>query len=171
MIPMRIFLVFLLLTLAGCGYHTPGESAAWVGGDARILYVQLFDNQTSDPYLENYVTDALVEELSRSRFVELTENQALADATLVGEVKEFHSRVLAYGSTDRITDYRATMKIYVRLMRKGSSELLWHENFQLSEDYLATIDKNLQLEGERLAARRVSQRLAEAVHAALLNSF
>jgi len=40
-----------------------------------------------------------------------------------------------------------------------------------SEDYLATINKNLQLEGQRLAAIRVSQRLAEDLHASMLNNF
>jgi hypothetical protein len=40
-----------------------------------------------------------------------------------------------------------------------------------SEDYLATVNKTLPLEGERLAAREVSKRLGEDLHASLLNSF
>jgi len=157
--------------IAGCGYHTPGSSDAWVGGDAHTVYIQLFDNQTAQPYLDNYVTDALVAELSRSRFLSLTENPNLADVHLVGEVKGFSSSALAFGSNDRITDYRATMTVAVRLVRKGSTEVLWQENMQRSEDYLATLDKNLQLEGERLAAVQIAQRLAEDINASLLNSF
>lgn len=175
---MRSILILFVALLAGCGYHLPGAadsrpaaSDPWVGGDARILYIQLFDNQTAEPYLENFITDALVAELSRSRIIALTENPALAEVRLVGEVKDFSSKVQAYGATDQITDYRATMKVSLRLMRKGSSEVLWQDSLQRSEDYLATIDKNLQLEGERLAARLVSQRLAEDIYASLLNRF
>ena len=182
---MRIFLIFIVVLLSGCGYHVPGTSTSsdkastsqagtadtWVGGDARVLYVQLFVNQTSIPYLENYITTALVAELSRSRLVELTENQDLASVRLVGDVEEFRSDAFGYGETDRITNYRANMKVSVRLLRKGSDEVLWRDTLQRSEDYLATVNKNLQLEGERLAARQVSQRLAEDIHAGLLNSF
>ncbi len=71
------------------------------------------------------MTDAMVAELSRSRLVKLTENPELAEVFLAGEVKDFTSTALAYGSTDRITDYRATMTIAARLVRKGNSEILW----------------------------------------------
>lgn len=168
---MRIVLFLLLVLLAGCGYHVPAASDSWVGGDARILYIQLFDNQTAEPYLENFMTDALVAELSKSRLVELTEDPARAEVVLVGEVNEFSSNILAYGAQDQITDYRSTMKIAVRLLKKGGSEVLWKESKQRSEDFLASVDKTLQLEGQRLAARQVTQRLAEDIHAALLNSF
>lgn len=168
---MRIALILIVVFLAGCGYHTPGSSDNWVGGDARILYIQLIDNQTAEPYLENFLTDALVAELSRSRVVTLTEDQALADARLVGEIKDFTSTAFAYSTSDQITEYRATMLISVRLLHKDTNEVLWQKNFQRSEDYLATVNKNLQLEGQRLSARQVSLRLAEDIYSSLLNSF
>jgi hypothetical protein len=168
---MRIVMILFVVLIVGCGYHTPGASDTWVGGDARYLYIQLFDNQTAEPYLDNYMTDSLVAELSKSRLVKLTEDSTRADVLLVGAVDEFKSNARSYGSTDQITDYRSTMKVTVRLQRKGSSEVLWKETLQRSEDYLATVNKTLQLEGQSFAARRVSQRLAEDIYAALLNSF
>ncbi len=168
---MRIVITLFTLLLAGCGYHAPGSADSWVGGDARVLYVQLFDNQTAEPYLENYVTDALVAELSRSRLVTLTEDQSLADIRLAGAVSDFSSDALAYGASDQITNYRATMKVSVRLLDKESGKVLWRKELQRTEDYLATVNKNLQLEGERLASRLVSERLAEDIYNSLLNSF
>lgn len=168
---MRIAVCLFVALFAGCGYHTPGAHDAWVGGDARVLYVQLLENQTSEPYLENYLTDALVAELSKSRVLRLTEDPAQADVLLSGEVSEFKSRAQAYSSDDRITDYRATMTATVRLVRRGSGEVLWQEKLHRKEDYLATVNKNLQLEGQRLAAQEVSRRLAEDVSAGLLNNF
>ncbi len=168
---MRIILMIFVVLLAGCGYHTPGSSDSWVGGDARVLYVQLFDNQTAEPYLENFMTDALVAELSRSRLVTLTENPALADVLLVGEVNSFQSNALAYGETDQIAEYRATMNVSARLERTSNSEVLWKSNLQRTEDYLAKMDKSMQLDSQRMAGKLASQRLAEDMYAHLLNSF
>ena len=106
---MRILSLLLLLLLVGCGYHSPGNSDNWVGDESRLLYVQLFENRTVEPYLDNYITDAVVAELSRSRLLELTENPDLADVRLVGEVKDFDSKARSYSSSDDITAYTATM--------------------------------------------------------------
>ena len=168
---MRIISVLLLLLLSGCGYHTPGASDTWVGGEARTLYVQLFDNQTIEPYLENYITDALIAELAVSRLFELTENPDKADVSLAGNVKTFTDSAVSYGNSDQITEYSATMAVAVRLLDKNNSDIIWQKSLTRSEDYLATINKNLQLEGQRLAAIRVSQRLAEDIYASMLNSF
>ena len=168
---MRIVSILFVLLLAGCGYHTPGSSDAWVGGEARSVYVGLFDNRTSEPYLENYVTDALIAEMARSRVLVLTESAESAELWLTGAVNEFQSDALSYSDTDRITDYRATMKVSARLIRKGSEEVLWQNTLQRSEDYLALVNKNLQLEGEKLAARQVAKRLAEDIQASLLDNF
>ena len=168
---MRIISVLLLLLLSGCGYHTPGASDTWVGGEARTLYVQLFDNQTIEPYLENYITDALIAELAVSRLFELTENPDKADVRLAGNVKTFTDSAVSYGNSDQITEYSATMAVAVRLLDKNNSDIIWQRSLTRSEDYLATINKNLQLEGQRRAAIRVSQRLAEDIYASMLNSF
>ena len=167
----RLAILLLLALTAGCGYHTPGAAEKWAGGDARVVYIQLFVNQTSEPYLENYVTDALVSELSRSRMIKITENPAQAEAVLSGEINSFSSSSLAYSTLDRITAYRATMNVAARLTRRESGEVLWRQGRSRSEEYLATYDKNLQLEGQNLVARQVAQRLAEDLYASLLYSF
>jgi hypothetical protein len=168
---MRIVSLLLLLFLVGCGYHSPGHSDDWVGGEARLLYVQLFENETVEPYLDNYITDAVIAELSRSRLLELTENPDLADVRLVGEVKDFTSSALSYGSSDEITAYSSTMTVAVRLLRKNSSEIIWQQTMQRTQDYLAEDNKNLQLEDQKRASRLVSLRLAEDIYSSMLNSF
>lgn len=168
---MRILPIVLLVFLTSCGYHLPESSETWIGGEDRVLYVDLFENATVEPYLENFITDALVEEFSRSRLVELTEKPEAADLKLTGEVTNFKSNAISYSSNDEITDYRATMTVAVRLLRSENQEVLWQKPLSQSEDYQAVVNKNLQLEGERLAARAVSKRLAEDIYAQLLNNF
>jgi Leu/Phe-tRNA-protein transferase len=168
---MRLYTWILLLFLVGCGYHLPESSQTWIGGDERLLYVKLFENETVEPYLESFITEALVEEFSKSRLVKLTENADQAELLLTGQVTKFSSGVLAYSSTDEITDYRATMRVAVQLTRLAGGDALWKTSLSRSEEYQAAVDKNFQLEGERLAAREVSKRLAEDIYARLLNNF
>ncbi len=167
---MRI-LIILCLFVAGCGYHVPGASDTWVGGEARTLYVSLFDNQTSDPYVENYITDALVAELSRSRVIRITEDKASADLSLDGSVDSFDSEALSFDSSDRIADYRATMVVSLRMLSRVEQRTVWKEKFRRSEDYPGIVDKNWQLEGRRQASQVIAERLAEDIHARLLNNF
>ena len=168
---MRILLILLALLVSGCGYHVPGTSDSWVGGDARLVYIQLFENMTAEPYVDNYMSDALVEELSRSRLFELTEKVEAAEVLIGGTVDGFTSNAISFSSSDRITDYRATMNITVRVLDNGNDQVMWQEKMRRSEDYSAAVNKNLQLEGERLAARQVAKRLAEDIRAQLLNNF
>jgi outer membrane lipopolysaccharide assembly protein LptE/RlpB len=171
MMPMRFLVLCIILFVAGCGYHVAGKSDRWVGGDARTVYVRLFENMTSEPYLDNYMTDAVVAELSRSRLMTLTENNEKADLHLVGKVDSFKSSASAYSGVDRITDYRATMKISVRLLNKRNGKTIWKESLKRTEDYLAAVNKDLQLAGERRAAQLAAQRLAEDIRSSLSNTF
>lgn len=168
---MRVLLILLSLMVFGCGYHVPGAADSWVGGDARITYIRLFENMTAQPYLDNYITDALTEELSRSRLFELTENAAAADVAIGGSVDYFTSDAISYSSTDQITDYRATMNITVQLLDNASDQVVWQQKMSRTEDYSAAVNKNLQLEAERLSAQQVAKRLAEDIRAKLLNNF
>jgi hypothetical protein len=163
-------LMFSLL-VAGCGYRTPGHDASWVGGDGRTLFIDLIANRTAEPYLDNYVTSSLVRELSRSRYVELTEDRQRADLLLSGFVTQFDSSATAYSADDRIADYSVSIVVVARLSDRMSGEVLWQDELRRSENYYASVNKNLQLEQQSLAARQIAERLAEDLNARLLNIF
>ena len=159
------------LLLAGCGYHSPQAGDSWVGGDARILYVDLFDNRASEPYLENYITDQVVFQFSRSRMVSITEKPANAEVVLSGTVEDFDTKAIAYNREDRITEYRARITVVAKLKRTRDGQILWQDRLTSSEDFPAAVDKNLQLEVQDLAAREVSRRLGEDLYAQMFNAF
>jgi TolB-like protein len=168
---MRLLLILWFLFLAGCGYTTPGATDSWVGGEARTVYVQLFENLTSEPYLDHYLTEAIISRLSRSRTLTVTEDESITDLRLTGTVEDFDSNALAYNTIDKITDYRVTMSVTVRLVRNDNRKVVWKNNFRETDDYLATADKNVQLNGHRLSAEAVANRIAEDIYSQLFNTF
>jgi hypothetical protein len=161
----------LLILLSGCGYHAPAGGDVWVGQEGRTLYVELFANRTVEPYLDNIVTGEVATQLSRSRLVELTEQRSMADLVLDGTVTGFDSSVGAYDAADNISEYIASMTVKARLLRRSDGTVLWQGILARSETYPALVDKNLQQEGESLAARVVARRIAEDLLARLLTTF
>lgn len=163
--------LILVLFIAGCGYHVPGQGDSWVGRDGQTLYVDLIANRTAEPYLDNFVTASLVRQFSRSRLIELTEDRRHADLVLSGIIFNFDGSPQAYGRDDQITDYRVSMQVAVRLSDRASGEVLWQDELTRTETFFASFDKNLQLEMQSRAAREVAVRLAEDIHAHLLDTF
>ena len=161
----------LSLLLAGCGYHVPGAGAPWVGKEGRTLHVQLFANRTTEPYLDSVMTEELAMQLSRLRLFELQEDPKAVDLLMDGTVTKFESRAVAYNNQDNISEYAADMMVKARLSRRSDGAVLWQEDLYRSETYAASLDKNLQQEGESLAARVIARRIAEDIVSRLLTDF
>jgi outer membrane lipopolysaccharide assembly protein LptE/RlpB len=163
--------IVALLPAAGCGYHTPTAGDAWVGGEGRVLHVELFANRTVEPYLDTIVTDEVTAQLSRSRLATLVEDRGAADLLLTGTVTGFASQVAAYDTNDRISEYQARMTVNARLTRRSDGSVLWQEELSRSETYAARLDKGQQQGEESQAARVVAKRIAEDLLARLLTVF
>ncbi len=168
-----ILAAFLILTvlLPACGYHSPQQGDAWVGGDNRLMYVEQFANRTTEPYLENYITDQVVYQFSRSRMVSLTENRAASEVVLQGTVENFSTNAGSYDRVDRIVEYTASITVNAKLINVSDGKILWQKSLSSSEVFPATVNKNLQLEGQDLAAREISARLGEDLYAQMFSNF
>jgi hypothetical protein len=157
--------------LAGCGYHAPGKGDEWAGTGGRTLIVELFDNRTSEPYLDTILTDEITAQFARPRLVELAERRDVADLLVTGAITSFSSSALAYNPKDNISEYRAELTANAKLLRRSDNAVLWQGTLLRSETYSSRDDKSLQRTGERLAARVAARRLAEDLMARLLEDF
>lgn len=157
--------------LAGCGYHSPGTADKWVGAGGRTLRVELFDNRTSEPYLDTILADEITAQFARSRLVEVTEMRDAADLLVTGTITSFSSSALAYNPKDNISEYRAQLKANAKLLRRSDNAILWQGNLSRSETYSSRDDKSLQRTSESLAARVAARRMAEDLMARLLEDF
>jgi outer membrane lipopolysaccharide assembly protein LptE/RlpB len=164
------FALLFLLVLGGCGYHLAGRGTA-LPADLRTLSVVMFKNRTTQPFLENYVTNDVLERFAREGLFELTENSARADAVLSGAITGYSSVPIAYDKNDSIAEYRSTITVNATLRRRSNGRVFWKGNISWSEEYPANLDKTIQYDNEIEAIKIISRRLAEEIYYRVTDNF
>jgi outer membrane lipopolysaccharide assembly protein LptE/RlpB len=168
----RLLLVasLLLMLPVGCGYRLQGRNAELPGG-VKTLYVELLANETYKPFLENEVTNAVVERFSRNPRVQIVEDRNRADAILSGTITSYGRRALSYDQDDDIAEYRAKMRLEAVLRRVDNAEALWKGDVEWAEEYLTSSDKTLQEDRENAAILAIGQRLADELYSRMIDNF
>lgn len=159
----------LLLLLTGCGYRFAGQVNN-LPDDVRTLYVELFVNRTFEPYLENRLTDQVVEEFARHRTLRTVERKK-ADASLSGIIKSYVTGPVSYDRDDEITEYRSKLTLLATVRRTDTGKVLWKGALSWTEEYPASDDKIVQEDNEAAAIGVIVDRLAEELHFRVVENF
>jgi len=168
---MRFVLVFAsLLWLSACGYHL-ADSVTRLPQDVETLHVVLFENRTNEPYLENVVTERVIQRLQRIPELRLLPSGMTVDAVLRGSVQRYRIVVSAYDALDQPRQYRAELMIEAQLERASDGRILWRGQMLQSDEFLADPDLGRQADIERLAQGRIAVRLADDLYAMLTANF
>ncbi len=170
MIRSVILIGLLALSLTACGYHLQGRSAK-LPGDVRHIYIEMFDNDSYEPFLENSVTREVVGRFSRHKQLEIVEQPSRAQAILGGRIVRYSNTALSYDRDDNIAEYRSQMTVEAQLRRIENGEVLWKGVVDWQEDYAVTRDKVVQDDREQAAIQVISQRLADELFSRLIDNF
>lgn len=161
---------FLILIVAGCGYRLSGE-ALHLPGDAKVLTVEMFENRTMEPYLENILTANFTRRLLLFPEVTLIESSESADAVVSGRILEYSVESSAYDSQNIVVQYRAVMKVEAEFRRQSDGKVLWRGDLIRYQTFPADLDLKRQDDLERIAQDFLSIRLAEDLSARLTDTF
>lgn len=162
--------VTLFLGLAGCGYQFQGRSDQ-LPGEVRTLYISLMENRTLEPFLENSVTNAIVERFARNPHLEIVEDPNRADAILNGTISRYSNYAISYTSTDAIAEYRSEMVLDAGLRLAENAAVLWKGTVSWTEEYPTSPNKILQDDRENAAIELISQRLADELYSRITDDF
>ncbi len=113
----------LLLALAGCGYHFPGQASVLPGGGTRV-HVATFTNQTREPGLENAVRNSLEEEILRRGNFELA-SESDAEVLLEGVLQGLVYRPIAFSNADEALQYETILILSVSLRDPRRQRIVW----------------------------------------------
>ncbi len=162
--------VCLLPCLFGCGYHFGGETDQLPGG-VRNLYVAMFDNQTKEAFLENLVTNRVIEKFARTGKIFIVEDKSVADGVLSGVITGYSRNAVAYSDDDSIIEYRSYIDCSAELRRVSDNVVLWKGAVSWNEEFSSDTDREAQEDNEAQAQEAISKRLADELYARLTENF
>lgn len=159
---MRFLLFIMLMFLAGCGYHSSvANDCALLG--SQDLAIRLFANKTAEPFVENILANACVEVFSGDNHTTVVPDDG--DLVLEGEIAGVDHVALSYDLNDAIREYRVTLRINARLVRRSDGKYLWQGKLSRSAEYRAAVNRTVQQDRQRAALREASNWLAADLRA------
>lgn len=170
---LRLFACCLLpLLLGGCGYTIKG-SGINLPPEYRRLAVPLFINRRFESSLEQLLTDAVVQELSRYRQLRIV-NEADADAILTGEITDYYLRPASVSSAGVVEEYTFVLVVTLRLKATNpavTAPLFELERYRFSQTYPAEDNLDTRVEAQEEAWREACEDLASIAVSTLVEGF
>jgi outer membrane lipopolysaccharide assembly protein LptE/RlpB len=168
---------FLLLPaavwLAGCGYHPVG-SATHIPEGVHSVAVPIFENRTSVPRLELFMTEAVLHDLSaRTQLQIVQQSGGPADATLRGSILTETVTPLTYSSnatTTTTSSYVITVSAKVVLSDAHGRVLFENDNYTFREVYQSTQQLSSFIQEDTPALERLAKEFAAALVSDMLES-
>ncbi len=162
--------VLLVLVMAGCGYHFIGQESGVLAGIDTIA-IPYFVNKSFEPGMERYITEALVDEFVKSKFISVVV-EAEADAVIRGRIEEFSETVISYDRDDRALEYRTRITLDITLERKDTAEILWrNKGLYHFEEYNVAADIAATEANKKIALKMTAAELAERIHDSIIEGF
>lgn len=162
--------VLLLFLLTGCGYQL-GGTVLNLPDNVSTVTIEMFDNKTMEPYLENILTTQVTRRLMLLPDIDLVENAVAAEAALSGVITDYRVESFAYDSQNRVALYRATMQVEAVFRRQSDGRILWRGDFIRFQTFSADPDLKRQADLERIAQETLSSRLSEDISFKLTETF
>jgi hypothetical protein len=155
--------VWLLVTIAGCGY----TRKTVLPQNIKTIYIDTVKNAIPvdqiyayEPGLEIEITNAIIRRLHRDgnlRVVPREKADAVLDAKMIG----FEQEGLRFTKLESIEEYKLFIVLSMRLLNGKTGEVIWEEpNFSGDADYFVS---NVPSIARQDAAQRAIERLARNV--------
>src|SRR5271156_6021039 len=176
-----LLVVFPLLAVSGCGYHTLG-SAAHLPDTVHTIAVPFFKNRTQYYHAEIPMTQAVIREFTdRTRLAVTPDAGDGADATVDGTIISESVQPLTYrtettdvqtGQTTSVTSsFLITLNVNVVVTDRDHRVLYQHTNYVFHEQFETTADLTSFIEEDSPAVQRLSRDFAQALVSDILESF
>lgn len=165
-----LFLLFLLVSSGGCGYHLSGKATA-IPESIDSIAVPTFINKSAEYRLEQRLTSAVVDELVARTKYRITPNPSEARALLSGEILSVTSTpvILAGGAG---STYLVMVRMRVRLKDLKTDKLLFeNQNYFFQEEFEISQNPSKFFPEEGPALDRLAQEFSRNFVTTLLESF
>jgi outer membrane lipopolysaccharide assembly protein LptE/RlpB len=159
-------------TIAGCGYHVAGQSAA-LPKTVHVIAIPALENKTTSYRLEQRLTAATVHEFLAKTSYRVIPNPEDGDAVLRGKVLSLEAVPLLFDTaTGRATTMLVTVKCEVTFTETATQKVLYHtDNFIFRNQYEISTDLKSFFEEQNPALDRLAQDFAQRLVAAVIENY
>jgi hypothetical protein len=159
----KILLIMpLVFLLCSCGYQLVREKGIY-GGDISSVYISIFKNQTYEPHISQYVTDAFSKELITTGL--FTVNQESSDGYLQGTITKITTQPYTLSIVGISIEKTVTVDVDMALYRKNG---VFVKRWPLSDSETYRVDNaNYEDYNKTDAIKRLSARMARRFSAVL----
>jgi len=168
--------LFLAMTLSGCGYTLAGRGS-FLPDHIKTIGVPEFVNNTPVFQVERRLTDRVRSELAgRGRYTMFPRRDGV-DAVLLGEIQSITLTVASFNQQQQAARYALTIVVKVEFRDLKSDKVLWsNAGWQFTEQFDVTssttgLDANAFLGQDVNALERLSSEFARALVSAILEAF
>jgi len=166
-----LLLVISVVLSASCGYHLVGTSSA-LPPNIRSLYIPVFMNSTSQPELEQRLSDTVNREFVNRGQLRLVPEVAQADAVLIGEITNFGMIPLTLDQQGRATEYQIGITLKVTLKSVDGKTVFWENpSFVYQERYPIDLTSPDYFDRLNVAVDEISAKFAQALVTTILEGF
>jgi outer membrane lipopolysaccharide assembly protein LptE/RlpB len=165
-----VSIIILFSATLGCGYHIMGKGGEFPEGITSLAIIPL-ENKTKEPNLTSIFTSALRREFIFRREVEIVAVEK-AEASVQGSIGSINIVSTAYDSTGRASEYDITVTLDLRLVRRGTSVILWKgDNIAGTWHYKASFDAMVNEGNKNAAIQKIATDLAEKTYIMIKERF
>jgi len=170
LVAMVVLCALLTISLPGCGYRLKGRSMNLPPG-IHAIAVPLFENRRYETRLEQFLTDAVIQELSRFRELRIEESSQ-ADALLKGVITDYSIRPQQVSAAGVVEEYLFVLLVDVRLENLATGDVIYEEKgFRFSQAYPASGDIDTRLEVQEDAWQQACDDMAELLVSTMVEGF
>lgn len=148
------------LGLAGCGYSLRTSLPAGI----QSIHVPVLVNQTSEPGIEDFITQALTQAVVQSSRVRIAANAREADASLEGSIVEYRLAALSFDRSANVTSYRLIIGLALTFRDLKQNRVIWKQDrIEERADFLVAGQVTQTLAREEDAVQRAAVDVARAI--------
>lgn len=148
------------LGLAGCGYSL--RTSLPVG--IQSIHVPVLENRTSEPAIEDFITQALTQAVVQASRVRIAANAREADASLEGQIIEYRLVALSFDRGANVTSYRLIIGLALTFRDLKQNRVIWKQDrIEERADFLVSGQVTQTLARENLAVQRAAVDVARAI--------
>jgi hypothetical protein len=164
-----VLLAWAAAACFSCGYHF--QQQARLPGDAKSLYVDIFENRTNQAGLETTVTNAVVFEFIKRGETDMVKEPSQADLIMKGVIRSVEIRTVATRNKDAAGERQVNIVLDVRLVQQNGNVVWTANGLRDGDAYVVGADKFLNEDRQRAVLAVVSTRIAERIYNRFTDNF